>query len=105
MGADVALAARGILCAPDFVVNAGGIINLAEEFVGYDRTRALEHTARIETTTTEVFAAAREQGITPSHAAELLARKRIEIEGAGRRWQPGDPAAWTHGEPLTRLRP
>ena len=99
------LAERGILYAPDFVVNAGGIINIAEEFVGYDHARALEHTARIEATTTAVFAAAREQGVTPSRAAELLARRRIEVEGAGRRWQPGDPAAWTHGEPLTRLRP
>jgi glutamate dehydrogenase/leucine dehydrogenase len=105
MGADAQLAERGILYAPDFVVNAGGIINLAEEFVGYDRTRALERTARIEATTTEVFAAARDQEVTPARAAEVLARRRIEVEGAGRRWQPGDPAAWTNGEPLTRLRP
>ncbi len=104
-GADEALAERGILYAPDFVVNGGGIINLAEEFVGYDRARAFEHTARIERTTAEVFAAARDQRVTPARAAELLARKRIEVEGAGRRWQPGDPAAWTNGEPLRRLRP
>ena len=99
------LADCGILYAPDFVVNAGGIINLAEEFVGYDRARALERTAGIETTTAEVFGVAREQEITPSRAAETLARRRIEVEGAGRRWQPGDPAAWTNGKPLTRLRP
>ena len=99
------LADCGILYAPDFVVNAGGIINLAEEFVGYDRARALERTAGIETTTAEVFRVAREQEITPSRAAETLARRRIEVEGAGRRWQPGDPAAWTNGMPLTRLRP
>jgi leucine dehydrogenase len=105
LAADVRLAERGILYAPDFVVNAGGIINLAEEFVGYDRTRALERTAGIEATTTEVFRVAREREITPSRAAETLARSRIEVEGAGRRWQPGDPAAWTNGEPLTRLRP
>jgi glutamate dehydrogenase/leucine dehydrogenase len=105
MTADEQLAARGILYAPDFVVNAGGIINLAEEFVGYDRERALERTAGIEATTTEVFRAAREAGITPGRAAERLARRRIEVEGAGRRWQPGDPAAWTNGEPLRWLRP
>lgn len=103
--ADVQLADRDILYAPDFVVNAGGIINLAEEFVGYDRARALERTAGIETTTAEVFRVAREQEITPSRAAEALARRRIEVEGAGRRWQPGDPAAWTNGEPLRWLRP
>lgn len=103
--ADERLAERGILYAPDFVVNAGGIINLAEEFVGYDRARALERTAGIEATTTEVFRVARDQGITPSRAAEALARRRIEVEGGGRRWQPGDPAAWTDGKPLRWLRP
>jgi glutamate dehydrogenase/leucine dehydrogenase len=105
LGADTRLAERGILYAPDFVVNAGGIVNIAEEFVGYDRTRALEAAARIEATTAAVFRAAREQHVTPARAAELLARRRIEVEGAGRRWQPGDPAAWTNGEPLRWLRP
>ncbi len=86
-------------------MNAGGIINIAEEFVGYDRARALEHTAGIETTTADVYRAAREQQVTPARAAEVLARRRIEVEGAGRRWQPGDATAWTSGAPLTRLRP
>src|SRR6476660_4231153 len=54
---DAALAARGILYAPDFVVNAGGILNIAEEFSGYSRERALASTARIEATTAQVFAA------------------------------------------------
>ena len=43
--------------------------------------------------------------MTPQRAAEDLARERIEQEGARRRWEPGDPAAWTNGAPLTRLRP
>jgi leucine dehydrogenase len=103
--ADALLAARGILYAPDFVVNAGGIINIAEEFTGYDRARALARTASIETTLTDVFARAREARITPERAAELLARQRVEQEGAGRRFRPGDPAAWTDGQPLRRLRP
>ena len=42
------------LYAPDFVANAGGIINIAEEFVGYDRERALARAAEIEPTTTRV---------------------------------------------------
>ena len=47
IGADRMLAARGILYAPDFVVNAGGIINIAEEFAGYDReSRARARGAR-----------------------------------------------------------
>ena len=47
----------------------------------------------------------RSRGRTPQRAAEELADRRVREEGAGRRWQPGDPAAWTNGEPLTRLRP
>jgi len=103
-GADRVIAERGILYAPDFVVNAGGIINIAEEFTGYDRARALTSVARIEATTAHVFALAREQQITPLRAAERLARQRIEQEGSPRRWEPGDPAAWTAGEPLRHLR-
>ena len=49
--------------------------------------------------------AARDRGVTPQRAAEDLARDRIAQEGAPRRWEPGDPAAWTNGAPLTRLRP
>jgi leucine dehydrogenase len=103
--ADSLLMTRGILYAPDFVVNAGGIMNLAEEFTGYDRARALARTATIETTLNQVFARAREARITPEHAAEQLARQRVEEEGRGRRFRPGDAAAWTNGEPLRRLRP
>ena len=102
---DDALAARGILYAPDFVANAGGIINLAEEFTGYDRDRALARAAGIEATTARVLALARELGVGPGRAAETMARRRIEEEGRGRRWHPGDPAAWTSGAPLRRLRP
>jgi glutamate dehydrogenase/leucine dehydrogenase len=99
------LAAREVLFVPDFVASAGGIINIAEEFVGYDRARALEHAAGIEQTTTRVLRAARERGVTPQRAAEDLARDRIARQGAHRRWEPGDPTAWTNGAPLTRLRP
>jgi leucine dehydrogenase len=103
--ADDALAARRILYAPDFVVNAGGIINLAEEFGGYDPERARVRTAQIADTLRRVFALARELGVPPGRAAEQMARRRIAEEGSGRRWRPGDPAAWTNGAPLRTLRP
>jgi leucine dehydrogenase len=102
---DDALAARGVLYAPDFVANAGGIINLAEEFVGYDARRALTRTERIGDTMTEVFATARDLRMPPGRAAETMAERRLAREGAGRRWRPGDPTAWTGGEPLRTLRP
>jgi len=102
---DELLAERGILYAPDFVANAGGIINIAEEFTGYSRATALERVQQIEATTKRVFEVARERGLPPGRAAIALARERIEREGAGRRWQPGTPTAWTGGAPLRELRP
>jgi glutamate dehydrogenase/leucine dehydrogenase len=99
------LVERGILYVPDFVANAGGIINIAEEFTGYSQERALARAAAIFDTVGRVLATARERALTPGRAALLLARERVEREGGGRRWRPGDPAAWTNGEPLRTLRP
>jgi glutamate dehydrogenase/leucine dehydrogenase len=103
---DGGLAARGILYAPDFVANAGGILNIAEEFTGYSRERALAAAERVGETITHVFALAREQRVAPAEAAESMARERLRTDAVpGGRWAPGDPAAWTNGAPLTRLRP
>lgn len=104
VGADRLLAERGVLFAPDFVVSGGGIINLAQEFTGYDRAQALERAAGIEATTATVLADASARGVTPQTAALELARARVRAAG-DHRWQPGDPAAWTDGAPLTKLRP
>ena len=103
---DDALAARGVLYAPDFVANAGGILNIAEEFVGYSRDRALDAARGIETTMANLFASARAWGVAPGRAADRIARERIANEpfGSGR-WEPGDAAAWTDGRPLRSLRP
>jgi glutamate dehydrogenase/leucine dehydrogenase len=102
---DELLAARGIVYVPDFVAGAGGIINIAEEFTGYSRERALDRAARIGATTTIVLDEARRTGSTPERVAIRLARQRLAQAGRGRRWEPGDPAAWTHGAPLRELRP
>src|SRR5690606_430576 len=47
---DGRLAERGIVYVPDFVANAGGVINISEEVGGYDRDRAFAHVAGIEQT-------------------------------------------------------
>jgi len=99
------LVARGIIYVPDFVANAGGIINIAEEFTGYSRDRALARTEAIADTVTHVLELAAKQGLSPGRAAVAMARARVESEGAGRRWEPGDAAAWTDGAPLRSLRP
>ncbi|HXY93863.1 MAG TPA: Glu/Leu/Phe/Val dehydrogenase dimerization domain-containing protein [Acidimicrobiia bacterium] len=89
--ADRDLAERGILFVPDFVASAGGILNIAEEFTGYDRARALARAAGIGETTARVLSLSREAGVTPQRAAVDLARRRIAEEGRGR-WRPGDPS-------------
>lgn len=100
-----ALAGHGVVYVPDFLANAGGIMNLAEEFTGYSAERAYARAAQIEETTAGVLDRARREGETPERVALTMARERVEREGGRRRWQPGDPTAWTDGAPLRRLRP
>ncbi len=74
------LAAAGILYAPDFVVNAGGIINIAEELstTGYSRDRAQANVDRIHDTTSWVMDLAADRGITTLEAAMVLVRRQLE---------------------------
>jgi len=74
--ADV-LASRGVIYAPDFMVNCGGVIQVAEELVGCDLDRARARTARVFETTSRVLDRAREESITPVVAAEREAEDRI----------------------------
>jgi glutamate dehydrogenase/leucine dehydrogenase len=79
------VADRGILYLPDFIVNAGGVINIAEELVGYNRERAYAGVRGIYATAKLVVALASEHGTTPVAAAEALARSRIEDMGGAAR--------------------
>ena len=70
---------RGILYAPDFVINAGGIINVAAEIGGaYRAEHAREMTERIYDTTAQVIAESRAEDVPPHVAANRLAERRIE---------------------------
>jgi len=73
------LSARGVLWAPDFVANAGGIINIAVELEpgGYDPGRARERVRGIGDTLRGIFDDADAIGATPLTAAMELARRRI----------------------------
>ena len=73
------LAAAGILYVPDFLANAGGIINIAEESRGYDPARAVQAVGRIRATTTAVLDHAELRGITPLAGAEELVAKRLAM--------------------------
>ena len=72
------LARRGILYAPDFIANAGGLINVYRELHRYDANRALELVLRIERVMTDVFEHADDAGTTPLEAARALARRRLD---------------------------
>ena len=65
---------RGILYAPDYAINAGGLINVAQEFVSYDADAAREKTAEIYTTMLEIFERAAAGGV-PTH---LVADRIVE---------------------------
>ncbi|MDQ3945111.1 MAG: Glu/Leu/Phe/Val dehydrogenase family protein, partial [Actinomycetota bacterium] len=80
-GDDKALAEAGILYAPDYVVNAGGIINIAEELRGYNQQRAEIGLRRIYDNILAVFERAGADGITTAAAADRLAEARIEAVG------------------------
>jgi leucine dehydrogenase len=69
---------RGILYAPDFVINAGGVINIAEELgQPYDAERARHSVERIADNLAAVFERARSAGVPPHRAADLVAEERI----------------------------
>lgn len=73
-----AVGKKGILYAPDFVVNAGGIINVYYELEGYNRERALGHAEKIYDTTFNLFQIAKKEGIPTYMAANRIAEQRIE---------------------------
>lgn len=73
-----AVGKQGILYAPDYVVNAGGIINVYYELEGYNRERAMSHAEKIYGTTASIFAMAKSEGIPTYVAANRLAEQRIE---------------------------
>ncbi len=74
------LAERGILWAPDFVANAGGIINIAVELGrgGYDPDRARVKVVGVGDTMREIYDLAQTEGDTPFSAALALAHRRVD---------------------------
>jgi leucine dehydrogenase len=76
-GLAVELAERGILYAPDFVVNAGGLIHVYREIRGYSEERARELALGIEDNLDRIFEAAAEESVTPLEAARALALERL----------------------------
>src|SRR5205807_3902974 len=73
---------RGILYAPDYVVSAGGIVQLIGlEDEGWDETQLEERLAGIGDTLRSLFEEAETEGITPAEAADRLVRRRLAEAG------------------------
>lgn len=76
-GVEKDLADRAILYAPDYVVNAGGVIQVADELHGFDFDRCKAKASNIFDTTLAIFARAKEDGIPPAAAADRIAEQRM----------------------------
>jgi glutamate dehydrogenase/leucine dehydrogenase len=87
------LAESGVLFAPDYVVSAGGVINIAEERTGsgYDHDRAWTRIAGIEANLATVLDRADADGFTPEVAADRVAEARIEAMAGVRRIRTSRP--------------
>jgi leucine dehydrogenase len=72
---------KGILYAPDFLINAGGLINVSEELSGYNRDRAMSKTEHIYAAALNVFNIAETEKITTLDAAKRIAERRIAEVG------------------------
>lgn len=80
-GVEKQLAERGILYAPDYVVNSGGVIQVADEIGGFDMERARAKATQIFDTTLKIFELAAEEGVPPAVAADRLAERRMSEVG------------------------
>ncbi len=79
----------GILYAPDYVVNAGGLMNVFVELEGYSPERAFEKTKKVYDNVKKVFEIAKRDNISTQTAADRLAEERIKTIGYLKQHHPG----------------
>ncbi|MBI2877591.1 MAG: leucine dehydrogenase, partial [Candidatus Tectomicrobia bacterium] len=75
----IALSKRGILYAPDYVINSGGLINVADELEGYNRSRAMKTASKIYDSVARVIAISKRDRIPTHVAADRMAEERIRM--------------------------
>jgi valine dehydrogenase (NAD+) len=80
-GIEKLLAERDVLYAPDYVVNSGGVIQVADEIEGFNFARAKERAGRIYDTTKQILELASAEGVPPALAADRLAERRMADVG------------------------
>ena len=71
------IAERGVLYAPDYVVNSGGVISVAQEVAGWSYDEAVEHAQGVYETTREIFEIAARRKITTAEAARAFAAEQL----------------------------
>lgn len=86
-----ALAGRGILYAPDYVINAGGLINVADELEGYNETRSTRRVMGIYESVKSIIAISKRDGSPTQTAADTLALERIDEMNSMVRLHTGHP--------------
>lgn len=74
----VELKERGILYAPDYLINAGGLMNVSIEFEGWNDSKSRRMIDRIYDTTLNIFKIAEEQNLPVNKAADVLAERRLD---------------------------
>lgn len=84
------LAERGILYAPDYVINAGGLIQVCDELEGYNKERAFRKAGMIYQRLLNIFAMAKAENISTAVAADKMAEERIETISRVRRSYVGE---------------
>lgn len=71
------LARRGIVYAPDYAINSGGLINVAQEVVGYDRDKAYSRAAAVYDTIDQILTRAQQSGKRPEQVADRIVEERL----------------------------
>jgi len=92
---------RKILYAPDYAINAGGLISVANELEGYNEERVLKQAEGIYGTLQQIFRIAREEKIPTSVAANKLAELRINSLGRVRQIYSGNSNGVSHNHEIT----
>ena len=80
-----ALMARGIFYAPDYAINGGGLINVAEEFAGYNAANARKKTLAIYDTIGEIIERSKSEKAQPEVITDQIAEERIAAGNNERR--------------------
>lgn len=92
-----ALQEKGIVYAPDYVINSGGVINVADEMIGYQKERAMKKVNHIFEILEEIFEISRRHHIPPHLAANQLAENRMKaIQRSRQQFLPRQKSVLSH---------